>query len=193
MNYSSSDFGGWFRLKGESRKTFDTTVRIKSVFLIFRLLWVCGGVCSPVAPAPPGVRPRYCSWQKRERCDLLMSRYFSMLHCLDIMHLPPSTPEHRKCRCDPWGKLLTMTPPATIKIPQQASGREACLSNRFDSLLNNASVNICQCLRDRFTYGELKSMCVLKTKQKHKFFPDFSFCCEVLLFWKKTLDTSPEQ
>jgi len=142
------------------------------------------GFSSPVAPGHPGVRPWYCSWQKRERCDLLMSQYFNMLHWLDIMHLPPSTPELRNCRCDPWGKLLTITPAATIKMPQQASGREACLSNRFDTVFNNASVNICQCLRDRCTYEKLKSLCVVENKALHECFPDFSFCCEVLLFWK---------
>jgi len=109
-----------------------------------------------------------------------------MLHCLNIMHLPPSTPELRNCRCDPWEKLLTITPPATIKIPQQASGREACLSNPFDTFFNNASVNICQCLRDRCTYEELKSLCVVENKPLHECFPGFSFCREVLLFWKES-------
>jgi len=113
-----------------------------------------------------------------------MSQYFSMLRCLDIMHLPPNTPELRNCKCDPWGKLLRITPATTIKIPQQANGREACLSNRFDTLFNKASVNIWQCLRDRCTYEELKSLCVVESKALHECFPDFSFCCEVLLFWK---------
>jgi hypothetical protein len=159
------------------------------VFLIFRLLWVCGGGLQSCPPPPrPGVRPWYCAWQKRQRCYLLKSRYFSMLHCLDIMHLPPSTPEPRNCRCDPWGKLLTITPPATIKIPQQASGREACLSNRFDTLLNSASVNIGQCLRNRCTYGELKKLlCCWKQNKCTNVSQTFLFALKSSYFGRKHL------
>jgi hypothetical protein len=52
MYLSSAEFSGWLRLKGKSRKTFDTIISTKSVFIKFKF-WGSWGGCSPAAPPPP--------------------------------------------------------------------------------------------------------------------------------------------
>jgi hypothetical protein len=50
MYWSSADFSGGFRLKGKSRKTFDTIISTKSVFFKFKFWMVWGVDCSPASP-----------------------------------------------------------------------------------------------------------------------------------------------
>jgi hypothetical protein len=57
MYYLPADFNGWFRLKGKSRRTFDTMVSTKSVFFKFRFCGF-GGAAADRSQHPPPPEPK---------------------------------------------------------------------------------------------------------------------------------------